>query len=150
MAHEHRLRRRVEFADTDCAGIIHFTSYFRYLEEAEHDFLRSLGGSVRTSSAEGEVGFPRLSASCEFLGPVGFEDVLDIHLWVERKGRSSITYAAVFSKDGREVARARWSAAACVRTGEGGLKPVPLPEPFASRLEEAPYPPLEMRTGPGR
>ena len=147
MAFEHRTRRRVEFADTDCAGIIHFTSYFQYMEEAEHDFVRSLGGSVRSSSAEGEVGFPRLSTSCEFLEPVGFEDVLDIHLWVERKGRTSITYAAVFSKDGRTVARARTSAAACLHRPGGGLKVIPLPEPLASRIEEAPYPPLEIRSG---
>lgn len=150
MAHEYRHQRRVEFAETDCAGIVHFSNYFRYLEAAEHAFLRSLGGSVRSFCADGEVGFPRLSMCCQYLGPARFDDLLEIHLWVERKGRSSLTYAAVVSKDGMEIARARWTAASCIKTADGGLKPVPLPEPFASKLEEAPFSQLELRTGSGK
>ena len=46
MAYEFRTKRRVEFADTDMAGIIHFTSLFRYMEETEHAFFRSLAWSI--------------------------------------------------------------------------------------------------------
>ena len=35
--------RRVEFSDTDMAGIVHFANFYRYMEQAEHDFFRSLG-----------------------------------------------------------------------------------------------------------
>ena len=42
MACEYRHLRMVEFADTDMAGIVHFSRYFRYVEEAEHAFLRSV------------------------------------------------------------------------------------------------------------
>ena len=142
MAHEFRTRRRVEFAETDCAGIIHFTSYFRYMEEAEHAFLRSLGLSVKSETPEGEVGFPRLSATCEFLAPAKFEEVLDVHLWVERKGRTSLTYTVVFSKEGREVARGRTRAVCCLFGPDRTFRPIPLPEAMASRIEEAPYPSL--------
>src|SRR5213078_989612 len=41
-----RTTRRVEFADTDMAGIVHFANFFRYMESAEHEFLRSHGLSV--------------------------------------------------------------------------------------------------------
>ena len=40
MACEHRLQRRVEFSETDAAGIVHFSNFFRYMEGAEHAFLR--------------------------------------------------------------------------------------------------------------
>ena len=46
MPYEFRCRQRVEFADTDMAGIVHFSNFFRYMERAEHEFLRSLGLSV--------------------------------------------------------------------------------------------------------
>jgi acyl-CoA thioester hydrolase len=39
-------RRRVEFAETDMAGIAHFSSFIIYMEQAEHALLRSLGTSV--------------------------------------------------------------------------------------------------------
>jgi acyl-CoA thioester hydrolase len=150
MAYEFRTRRRVEFAETDCAGIIHFTSYLRYMEEAEHAYLRSLGLSVKSRVEGGELGFPRLSVRCEFLKPARFEEVLDLHLWVSRKGRSSLTYAVVFSKDGAEIARGETTAAACLVRPDGKIEPVSLPEPFSRSIEEAPYPPLTFKgSAPG-
>lgn len=38
--------RRVEFAETDAAGIVHFSSFFLYMEQAEHALFRSLGLSI--------------------------------------------------------------------------------------------------------
>ena len=35
--------RRVEFGDTDMAGIMHFANFFRFMERTEHAFLRTLG-----------------------------------------------------------------------------------------------------------
>jgi 4-hydroxybenzoyl-CoA thioesterase/acyl-CoA thioester hydrolase len=40
--------RRVEFRDTDAAGIMHFSTFFNRMEEAEHELLRTLGTSVFT------------------------------------------------------------------------------------------------------
>ena len=46
MPYEFQLSRRVEFSDTDMAGIMHFSNFFRFMEAAETAFLRSLGLSV--------------------------------------------------------------------------------------------------------
>ena len=46
MPHTFRTRRFVEFSDTDMAGIAHFSSFFRYMESAEHELVRSVGLSV--------------------------------------------------------------------------------------------------------
>jgi acyl-CoA thioester hydrolase len=43
MAFEYKVRRRVEFSETDMAGIVHYSNFFRYMEAAEHEFFRSLG-----------------------------------------------------------------------------------------------------------
>jgi len=146
MAFEFRTRRRVQFADTDCAGIAHFAVFFRYMEEAEHEFLRSLNLSVRTPAADdATVGFPRLSARCEYSSPVRFEDVVDIHLWVSRKTRSTLQYAFVFSLKGEEVARGLLAVISCeVREGRS-IEAIPLPQAFAEALEQAPYPELDLR-----
>ena len=37
----HTFTRRVEFGDTDLAGIMHFSNFFRFMEAAETDFLRA-------------------------------------------------------------------------------------------------------------
>jgi len=40
--------RLVEFHDTDMAGIMHFASFFIYMESAEHELYRSLGLSIHS------------------------------------------------------------------------------------------------------
>ena len=45
--------RRIEFRDTDAAGIAHFSVFFTMMEEAEHEFLRHLGLSVLMRDEKG-------------------------------------------------------------------------------------------------
>ena len=56
-------QRRVEFRDTDTAGIAHFTAFFYYMEAAEHECLRQLGLSVLMKDADGQLTWPRVAAA---------------------------------------------------------------------------------------
>ncbi|MFO0928438.1 MAG: hypothetical protein U0736_15660 [Gemmataceae bacterium] len=65
------MRRLVEFADTDMAGILHFANYFRYLEAAEHAYLRACGLSVVLQHEGETISFPRVGVVRVFeAGPV--------------------------------------------------------------------------------
>ena len=75
-----RTTRRVEFSDTDAAGIAHFTAFFRYMEQAEHELLRSVGLSVKMSGPDGEFGWPRVGARCDFTSTAKFEDLVEIEV----------------------------------------------------------------------
>src|SRR5208283_4279712 len=102
MPFEFRSRQRVEFADTDMAGIVHFSNFFRYMERVEHEFLRSLGLSVHGVNGEDLVSWPRVSAECKFRAPLSFEDELDVRLLVREKRSKSVTYEFRFYKRGAE------------------------------------------------
>lgn len=147
MAYEHRYRRRVQFAETDMAGIVHFSCYFRYAEEAEHDFYLSLGVSVHSRHQGVAFGLPRLGARLEYLRPLYCEDCIEVHLWVHRKGRSSVVYQLEILKAGEQVARGEIAVASCRTHADGRVEPIPLPSELAQGLEVAPYPPLEFRRG---
>ena len=137
MPHEYRTQRRIEFADTDMAGIVHFARFFIFMETAEHEFLRALGTSVAAKLDGMQLGWPRLAVSCEYLKPVKFEEVLDIHLMVVRKGKKSMTYKFEFHKGGELIARGQVSAACCVCGPEGKLKAIPIPDFVAEKIQEA-------------
>ena len=129
-----RTSRLVEFADTDMAGIMHFSSYFRYMEAAEHELLRDLGFSVYTELDGDVVSFPRVAASCEFHSPARCEDVLDIGVTVERVGTKSVTYGFAFSQHGRDVATGTMTSVCCrVPHGESPVA-IAIPETIASKL----------------
>jgi YbgC/YbaW family acyl-CoA thioester hydrolase len=134
MAEPFRTTRRVEFADTDMAGIAHFANFFRWMESAEVEFLRSRGLSVALTWEGQAIGFPRVSASCDYLRPVRFEDVLEVAVRLERLGGKSVTYGFDFFEGGEAVARGRVTSVCC-RVQEGrALEAVEIPEGIRARL----------------
>src|SRR6059058_3746972 len=98
MAYEFKVMRRVEFSETDMAGIVHFSNFFRYMETAEHAFYRSLGFSVILDKFDPPLGFPRVHAACDYKKPLSFEDTVEIHLLVREKRSRVLKYAFRFSK----------------------------------------------------
>ena len=107
MPHEYHTKRRIEFSDTDMAGIVHFARFFVFMESAEHEFLRSLRNGKETRSV-GPDWQPRVSISSE--------DELEIHLTIARKGTKSLTYQFVFMKDNVKVAHGQLTSACCIAT----------------------------------
>lgn len=131
-----RTSRLVEFADTDMAGIMHFSSFFRYMEAAEHELLRSLGFSVYSEIDGDIVSFPRVAASCEFHSPARCEDVLDIDVTVRRVGTKSVTYGFQFSQQGRDVAIGEMTSVCCrVPHGQAPVS-IPIPDAIAEKLRK--------------
>ena len=135
-----RTTRRVEFADTDLAGIVHFARFFVFLETAEHELLRSLGHAVRSERDGRVIGWPRVEATCRYLAPARFGDELEIRLWVVRLGESSVTYEAEVRHGEVLVAQGRTTAVCCRMDGPA-LEPVAMPPEVAAGL--AGYAPAE-------
>lgn len=133
MTEPYRSQRRVEFRDTDAAGIAHFSVFFNYMEEVEHEFLRSRGLSVVMHDAEGVLSWPRVSAHCDYQGAVRFEDLVDVELNVDRIGKKSVTYRFVFRHGQRQVAEGRLTAVCC-RMEQDAPRAVPIPDEIAARL----------------
>ncbi len=134
MRTEYRTRRKIEFADTDMAGIVHFTRFFVFMETAEHEFLRSLGTSVATEWNGNKIGWPRLSVSCQYLSPLRFEDEVDIHLWISSKGTKSLTYQFHFTHQGEDIARGEVTTVCCITNPGEKLRAIPIPEFIAEQI----------------
>ena len=131
---EFRTRRRVEFADTDVSGLVHFSRFFVFMETAEHELLRSLGTEVHTEHEGHRIGWPRVRATCEYLSPVGFGDELEIVVSVRRKGTKSMTWGFRFLHGERQVARGEITAVCCVLDEPGGLRAIEVPAAIADRV----------------
>lgn len=141
MNFEFRLTRRIEFAETDLAGIVHFSNFFRMMEATEHAFFRSLGTSVHVSDEGGTIGWPRVNASCDYARPLRFEEEVEIHLLIAQIRTRSIRYEFIFRKveDGSEVARGKITAVcAKVDRASGKLVSTPIPERLRGQIAPAP------------
>jgi 4-hydroxybenzoyl-CoA thioesterase/acyl-CoA thioester hydrolase len=134
MAGPYRTTRRVEFSDTDMAGIVHFTAFFRYMESAEHELLRDLGLSVVSQDDVSQVSWPRVSARCEYSLPARFDDVLEIDVWVEALAERSVTFRFEFQRKGQRIAAGEMASVCCRVAPEGRIASIPIPVPIADKL----------------
>jgi acyl-CoA thioester hydrolase len=147
--HQYRVRRRVEFSDTDAGGIVHFARYFIFMEWAEHELLRSLGTSPGFFlDGEGrKAAWPRVATSCEYFAPARFGDDLEIVLRVLAKSRASLTYGFEIHRDPPMkpgdglLARGQITVAYCLIDALGKLTAVPIPPEVSRLLEAAPKAP---------
>lgn len=130
-----RTSRRIEFGDTDMAGIVHFSNFFRFMEAAEQAFLRSLGLSVSLEWEGQSLGFPRVSARCDYTRPARFEDVIDIEVRLKQLGRKSVTYSFVFTKNDEVLARGEVSSVCCRGLGDHHIESLEIPASIRAKLE---------------
>ena len=141
MAYEYKATRRVEFSDTDMAGIMHYSNFFRFMETAEHAFFRSLGFSIVLGKVDPPVGWPRVRAECQFKSPLYFEDEVEVHLLVSEKRSKSLSYIFKFLKlnvtPPEEVARGSLTVV-CVRHDAGKMSACSIPKSVADKIQVAP------------
>jgi acyl-CoA thioester hydrolase len=145
MPYDFKIQRRVEFSETDMAGIVHYSNFFKFMETAEHAFYRSLGHSVVMKDADPPLGWPRVHAECDYFQPLRFEDLVEVHMLVKEKKNKALTYVFRFYKlNGERVEVARGLlTAVCVTHAEEGMKAVPIPKELADKIEVAPAAMLE-------
>ncbi len=143
MPHEtFQTERRVEFRDTDAAGIVHFSVFFAYMEEAEHAFLRHLGLSVVSKIENQVVSFPRVAVQCDYKKSIKFEQVITINVSLARIGTKSLTFQHEISNaDGEPVASGTITTVCCQIPQKSdlheSLKPIPIaiPDSFIEKLK---------------
>lgn len=142
MAYEFKATRRVEFSDTDMAGLMHFSNFFRFMETAEHGFYRSLGFSVVQAATHPRLGWPRVRAECDYRKPLRFDDLVEVHLLVAEKRTKSLRYIFRFRKLNEEpvieVARGGVVIVCVEHFPDGRMASAPIPPEFGDRIEVAP------------
>ena len=133
-AGEFSILRRVQFAETDMAGVVHFSYYFRMMEEVEHAFFRALGLSVVMTHEALEIGWPRVSASCEYFGPLRFEDEVELVMRVTKVGEKSFNYEVDFLWEGRRVALGKMTSVCCEMLDQG-MRSIRIPDGVRRKLD---------------
>jgi len=133
MSAELHVRRRVAFSETDAAGIVHFSTYFRYFEDAEHALWREAGLSIHPEVSD--IGWPRVAASCEYHRPLRFEQEFDISVVIAEITRRTVRYAGTIASRGERVAKATWKIACIAKQPDGSMRSTEIPASILERLE---------------
>ncbi len=120
------LKRRIEWMDTDAAGIYHWTTAFRLAEAAEAVLHTALGIADFTFGAT-----PRVAVSASFTHALRFNDLVDVALAVETIGRTSVQYRLTITADAGPAVDGRLKA--CLIDRSTG-RAIPWPQDVRERL----------------
>jgi acyl-CoA thioester hydrolase len=132
---EFRLKRRVQFYETDLAGIVHFSCFFRYMEEAEHALWREAGLSIAPRGAE--IGFPRVAAAFDYQRPLRFEDEFEIWIRIVGMTPTTISYKCVLTSGENAIASGSLTIACVSKRPLEPLRPIPIPPDIVARFQIA-------------
>ena len=143
MPFEHTSTRRIEFSETDMAGLVHFSNFFKYMETAERDFFEAAGLDLINTKPGEVVGWPRERAECKFSAPLRFGETIDIHLAVKSMKDRSIDYQfRIFRRnpDGTrtQAGKGHMTTILTELSDAGTLRSIELTEAVRSKISEAP------------
>jgi len=125
---------RVHWVDTDVAGVMHFTNYFRYFEACEEEFYRSISLPFNDITAKFGITFPRVEAHCNFKAACRFNDSFDVIMQVREVAEKTITwdFKAILQGDGKLAAE---GSIKCIAVN-AKWKAVPLPHELVKVIQE--------------
>jgi len=132
---EHRHRRRVQWSEVDSARIVHFSHFFRYMEEAEHAMWREAGLSI--AAGGDRFGYPRVAASFQYQAPLRFEDEIDVHIRIVKITRASMAYECAISREGQRLATGSMTVVCVTAGGDGRMVSAPFPAEVRDRFDVA-------------
>ena len=121
MSLDFRYARRVQFAETDLAGIVHFSWMFRYMEEAEHAAWRAAGLSIADPTSD--LGWPRVRASFDFRNPLRFEVVT-----------RSLQYEHTIQKGYLTIGTGHITTACVLAAADGSMRAIEIPAEILRKL----------------
>jgi len=130
-----RYRRRVQFAETDMIGIVHFSVFLRYMEEAEHALWRAAGLTIARPGDE--TGWPRLAATVDFKSPLRFEEEFDVGVRIAETTRRSLRYEFTITRGDTAIATGTITTAFVSRRPGEPMKALDLPADIVGKLRVA-------------
>lgn len=132
MSPNFRYARRVQFAETDLAGIVHFSWMFRYMEEAEHAAWRAAGLSIADPASD--LGWPRVRASFDFRNPLRFEDEFEITVRLAEVGTRSLQYDHTIRKGDLLIGTGSIKTVCVLAGADGSMRAIEIPAEIIRRL----------------
>ena len=123
---------RVHWVDTDIAGVMHYSNFFRYFEACEEEFYRSQGAALGNLREKFKVMLPRVEAHCIYKSACRFDDLIEVSLKVKKVASKTVTYHFQLHRKEENQLAAEGSVT-CIAV-DMNWKVVPLPAEIATIL----------------
>lgn len=95
-------KRKANYYETDCMGIIHHSNYIRYFEEARIEYMYSIGCDIREMEKLGII-IPNVDAYARYYKTIKFFDDVEIEVRLTEftGARMKLEYTIRFAETGK-------------------------------------------------
>ena len=83
---------RIYWEDTDAGGIVYYANYFKFMERARTEWLRSLGFEQEPLRLEQNLLFVVVDVEAHFRKPARYGELLQVTCEVDEASRVSLTF----------------------------------------------------------
>lgn len=126
---------RVNWGDTDKAGIVYYPNYFKWFDIAGHQFFRSIGLPPAELAEKRQIILPMLDVRCTFEHPLYYDDIITIKTAVAEINNKTIKLShEVYRGDTRTGYG--YELRGWVKETEGRIAAVPIPEDVQEILRQ--------------
>lgn len=127
---------RVYYEDSDAQGLVYFANYFKFMERARTEWLRSLGIEQDVLLRDRRRFFVVVETQAEFLRPARFNEQLLVTVGLTERARASFTIEQkIFRGDIQGELLCRGTARAAYLHADT-LKPARLPDSLLARTRQ--------------
>jgi len=136
------VQHEIQFSETDMAGIVHFSNFFKWMEKAENAFFQEIGFPLVTSEVNKTTGWPKVNVACTFKRPLKFGNSVEIQLIIHELRNHSILYGFTFHKiindfEKEEIAKGQMTTVyAQINQVDGNLSPKFIDEALKKKIND--------------
>jgi len=125
---------RVRYAETDQMGVVYHSNYLIWFEIGRVELMRAVGFEYKLMETEDDCFIVVAEASCRYLHPARYDELLRIRTRIAQAGRRIVKYSyeLLRDSDGTLLAIGATTHVICGRDG----KPKQLPEKYRAKFRE--------------
>ena len=119
------LRHRVSYGETDAMGVVYYANYLHLFERGRSELIRNLGFSYSVVEERG-IFLPVREASCRYLAPARYDDVIHIRTGLAGQTRATLNFEYEIADEDKSRILARGMTQHAAVNEQG--RPVRVPE----------------------
>lgn len=119
------LAHRVSYGETDAMGVVYYANYLHLFERGRSELIRNLGFSYSVVEERG-IFLPVREASCRYLAPARYDDVIHIRTGLAGQSRASLNFVYEITDEKRDHVLTRGTTQHAVVNAQG--RPVRVPD----------------------
>ncbi len=123
------LEHRVSYGETDAMGVVYYANYLHLFERGRSELIRKLGFSYSVVEERG-IFLPVREATCRYLAPARYDDVIHIRTGLAGQSRASLDFVYEITDADRSRILTRGTTQHAVVNAQG--RPVRIPEWLAA------------------